>query len=78
MLIIPYSGLGSLNAKKEYHFKNFEEAILYSYDRMIISGKDVGDKVKTSFKIMDTEENFDVSFVVGESEFNPEVKFYIG
>lgn len=78
MLIIPYSDLGSLNARKEYHFKNFEKAILYAYDRMIISDKNVGDKVTTSFKIMDTEEDFDVTFVVGEVEFNPEIKFYIG
>lgn len=78
MIIIPYVKIGALQSNSIYHFHSFKEAIMNAYYEMIISANKVGDVVVRRYRILDTEEDFEVKYILGDSEFNPEVKFYIG
>ena len=78
MIIIPYVRAGALQSNSMYHFHSFQEAIMNAYDEMIVSANKVGDVVVRRYRILDTEEDFEVKYVLGDSESNPEVKFYIG
>lgn len=78
MIIIPYVRAGALKSDSMYHFHSFKEAIMNAYDEMIVSANKVGDVVVRRYRILDTEEDFEVKYVLGDSEFDPEVKFYIG
>ena len=78
MIIIPYVRAGALQSNSMYHFHSFKEAIMNAYDEMIVSANKVGDVVLRRYRILDTEEDFEVKYVFGDSEFEPEIKFYIG
>ena len=78
MIIIPYVRAGALQSNSMYHFHSFKEAIMNAYDEMLVSANKVGDVVVRRYRILDTEEDFEVKYVLGDSEFNPEIKFYIG
>ena len=74
MIIIPYVRAGNLQSNSMYHFHSFKEAIMNAYDEMIISANEVGDVVVRRYRILDTEEDFEVKYVFGDSKFNPENK----
>ena len=81
MIIIPYVRAGALQSNSMYHFHSFKEAIMdayNAYNEMLVSANKVSDVVVRRYRILDTEEDFEVKYMLGDSEFNPEVKFYIG
>lgn len=76
MTIIPYVKPGYLQSNSMYHYHTFKEAILSVYDETYFH--EYNTKVAKRFRIIDTEEDFEVIYVAGLSEFEPEIKFYIG
>ena len=78
MTIIPYVKFGGLQSDSNYHFHSFKEAIMHGYDEMLTKADKFDELVKTRFRILDTEEDFEVSYRLGDSEFDSEVSFFIG
>lgn len=78
MTIIPYVEPGCLKSDSVYHYHTFREAILSVYDETY--PHEYNTKVTKRFRIIDTEEDFEVTYVAGNvnDEFEPEIKFYIG
>ena len=59
-----------------YHYHTFREAILSVYYETFC--RKCNTKVTKRFRIIDTEEDFEVTYVTGDvnGEFKPEIKFY--
>lgn len=77
MLIIPYIKPGSLQSNSMQHFNTISDAISYAYDKTITKAEKFNEKVTTRFRILDSEEDFDVSYCPDDSKFDYEIKFYI-
>lgn len=78
MTIIPYVESVYLKSNSMYHYHTFSEAILSVYNETYLHKYNT--KVTKRFRIIDTEEDFEVTYVAGDAnnKFKPEIKFYIG
>ena len=76
MLIIPYIKPGSLQSNSMYHFNTISDAISYAYDKAITKAEKFNEKVTIRFRILDSEEDFEVSYYPDDNKFDYKIEFY--